>query len=102
MEAQRILDHSAPELFVTRAKQAGADFASQSGSLPAIAAICRHLDGIPLAIEFAAARAATLGVDEVAMGLRDRFALLTTGRRTALPRHKTLRATLDWSYRLLG
>ncbi len=66
-----------------------------------IAAICRHLDGIPLAIEFAAARAATLGVEQVATGLRDRFALLTSGRRTALPRHRTLRATLDWSYQLL-
>ena len=67
-----------------------------------IAAICRHLDGIPLAIEFAAARAATLGVEQVASGLRDRFELLTSGRRTALPRHRTLRATLDWSYQLLS
>jgi predicted ATPase len=63
-----------------------------------IAAICRDLDGIPLAIEFAAARAATLGIQPVADGLRDRFALLSSGRRTALPRHQTLRAVLDWSY----
>ena len=67
-----------------------------------IATICRQLDGIPLAIEFAAARAATLGVEQVASGLRDRFDLLTSGRRTALPRHRTLRATLDWSYQLLS
>src|SRR5262249_15906008 len=62
---------------------------------------CRHIDGIPLAIEFAASRAATLGVQHVAKGLGDRFALLTRGWRTALPRHQTLRAALDWSYELL-
>jgi predicted ATPase len=60
------------------------------------------LDGIPLAIEFAAARAATLGFRRVAAGLGDRFRLLTNGRRTALPRHRTLRAALDWSYELLS
>ena len=65
-------------------------------------AICQHLDGIPLAIEFAAARAATLGVQHVAARLNDRFALLAGARRTALPRHQTLRATLDWSYELLS
>jgi predicted ATPase len=59
-----------------------------------IAAICRRLDGIPLAIELAAARAAVLGVEEVATHLDDRFRILTGGRRTALPRHQTLRATL--------
>jgi hypothetical protein len=67
-----------------------------------IAAICRRLDGIPLAIELAAARAAVLGVEEVAKYLDDRFRLLIGGRRTALPRHQTLRATLDWSYELLS
>src|SRR5215472_567771 len=102
VDADQILGHSAPDLFVARAKELGADFSSQAESLPAIAAICRHLDGIPLAIEFAAARAATLGIEEVAAGLSDRFALLTSGRRTALPRHRTLGATLDWSYNLLS
>ena len=67
-----------------------------------IAAICRRLDGIPLAIELAAARAAVLGVEEVAARLDDRFRILTGGRRTALPRQQTLRATLDWSYELLS
>ncbi len=100
-EAQQILAYSAPELFIARAQEAGADFAAQAGDLQTIAAICRHLDGIPLAIEFAAARAAALGIEQVAAGLADRFALLTSGRRTALPRHRTLRATLDWSYRRL-
>ena len=66
-----------------------------------IAAICRRLDGIPLAIELAAARAAVFGIEELAARLDDRFHLLTGGRRTALPRHQTLRATLDWSYELL-
>ena len=73
----------------------------RDGRICAYRKICRHLDGMPLAIEFAAARAASLGLAQVADGLRDRFALLTTGRRTALPRHQTLRAALDWSYALL-
>jgi predicted ATPase len=98
MDARQILDHSAPELFITRAKELGSDFSVEPRDLPTIAAICRHLAGIPLAIEFATTRAATLGVHQVAVGLRDRFALLTSGRRTALPRHRTLRATLDRSY----
>jgi predicted ATPase/DNA-binding winged helix-turn-helix (wHTH) protein len=101
VDADDILSHSAPELFVARAQELGSDFSSDAKSLLTIAAICRHLDGIPLAIEFAAARAATLGIEPVAAALRDRFALLTSGRRTALPRHRTLRATLDWSYDLL-
>src|SRR5204862_4589774 len=66
-----------------------------------VAAICRHLDGIPLAIELAAARTNALGVEELAARLNDCLHLLTGGRRTALPRHQTLRATLDWSYQLL-
>ena len=69
--------------------------------LARIAAICRHLDGIPLAIEFAAATAAALGTQTVANSLHDRFSLLTRGRRTAAARHRTLRATLDWSHDLL-
>jgi predicted ATPase len=96
-EPPRILGYSAVQLFITRTKALDAD----AENLPAIAAVCRHLHGIPLAIEFAAARAATLGIQQVAIGLRDRFALLTSGRRTALRRHQTLRATFDWSYELL-
>ena len=100
-DPDQILSHSAPALFITRAKEINSDFSPSAGNLRTIAAICRQLDGIPLAIEFAAARAATLGIEQVAAGLRDRFALLTSGRRTALPRHRTLRATLDWSFDLL-
>ncbi len=93
--------HSAIRLFVARTQAQNADFSPHAADLSRIAAICRRLDGIPLAIEFAAARAATLGIDEVLARLDDRFRLLTEGRRLALPRHRTLRATLDWSYRLL-
>jgi predicted ATPase len=96
------LGHSAPTLFIARAKEQGSDFSSDDRSLRAIATVCRQLDGIPLAIEFAAARAATLGIGQVATALRDRLALPTSGRRTAFPRHRTLRATLDWSYDLLS
>ena len=94
-------NYSAMELFIARARESDASFTSGIEHSPMIATICRHLDGIPLAIEFAAARAATLGVEQVAIGLGDRFNLLKNGRRTALPRHRTLRATLDWSYQLL-
>ena len=101
-EPDVILDHSAVELFVTRAKALDGGFSTQPKDLSSIAEVCRHLDGIPLAIEFAAARAALVGTEQVAAGLRDRFALLTSGRRTAIPRHRTLRAALDWSYQLLS
>jgi non-specific serine/threonine protein kinase len=96
-----VLGYSAVELFVTRVNARDLDFSPLTDNLAATAAICRHLDGIPLAIEFAAARAAALGVKQVAAGLQDRFTLLSGGRRTILPRHQTLRAVLDWSYELL-
>jgi predicted ATPase len=78
------------------------DFSPSADELAVISVICQRLDGIPLAIEFAAARVATLGVHEVAAHLDDRFELLTAGRRTALPRHRTLRAVFDWSFDLLS
>src|SRR5882757_7173414 len=96
-----VLQYREVELFVARTKALNAGFSPTAEDLASIATICRRLDGIPLAIEFAAARAAVLSVQLVAAGLRDRFALLTAGRRTALPRHRTLRATLDWSHELL-
>ena len=96
-----IMQYSAVELFVARTKALNAGFSPRAEDLASIATICRRLDGIPLAIEFAAARAAALAFKRVAAGLRDRFALLTRGRRTALPRQRTLRATLDWSHELL-
>ena len=100
-EPGRVLDHSAVAFFAAKTRAYDSSFSPNDENLPVIAAICQHLDGIPLAIEFAAARAATLGVQQVALGLEDRFSLLTSSRRTALPRHQTLRAALDWSYELL-
>ncbi len=96
-----ILESGAVALFIAKANALHSDFSPQADMLPAIGAICRHLDGIPLAIEFAAARAAMLGVPQVTADLRNRFSLLTRGRRKALPRHRTLRAVLDWSHDLL-
>jgi predicted ATPase/DNA-binding winged helix-turn-helix (wHTH) protein len=96
-----VTQYSAVELFVARTKAVNASFSPHAEDLASIAAICRRLDGMPLAIELAAASAAALGIAQVSAGLRDRFALLTRGRRTALPRQRTLRATLDWGYELL-
>jgi predicted ATPase/DNA-binding winged helix-turn-helix (wHTH) protein len=96
-----IMQYSAVELFVARTKALNGGFSPHAEDLASIATICRHLDGIPLAIELAAASAAALGIEQVSAGVRDRFALLTRGRRTALPRQRTLRATLDWSHELL-
>ena len=95
------LEQSAVQLFVARLRALDPAFAVSRENVHSIVAICHHLDGIPLAIEFAAARAATLGVQYVASHLDDRFGLLTGGRRTALPKHQTLRAAIDWSYELL-
>src|SRR6202171_1016447 len=97
-----ILGRSAVQLLIARTKALNADFSPRGESLQLVAAISRQLDGIPLAIEFAAARVATLGLQQVAARLHDRFNLLTRGFRTALPRHQTLLATLDWSYELLS
>jgi non-specific serine/threonine protein kinase len=96
-----VLGHSAVQLFIARTKALDSKFSPHAENLPPIAAICRRLDGIPLAIEFAAARTAMLGPEVVLSRLHDRFELLIGGRRTALPRHQTLRATFDWSYELL-
>jgi len=100
--AEDVLAHSAVALFIARLRALSAEFSVTPANLMAIVEICRRLDGIPLAIEFAAARAATLSIAQVALGLEDRFGLLTSGRRTALPRHRTLRAALDWSFELLS
>jgi predicted ATPase/DNA-binding winged helix-turn-helix (wHTH) protein len=99
---EKILGSSAVELFVTRVKALDIGFSPTKENLSAIGDICRQLDGLPLAIEFAAARAAAIGAGKVLEGLRDRFGLLTSGRRTAMAHHRTLRATLDWSYQQLS
>jgi predicted ATPase/DNA-binding winged helix-turn-helix (wHTH) protein len=94
-------EYGAIRLFLERARAADPRFAPDRPLVELITAICRRLDGIPLAIELAAARVSALGVEGIAARLDDRFRLLTGGKRTALPRHQTLRATLDWSYELL-
>jgi predicted ATPase/DNA-binding winged helix-turn-helix (wHTH) protein len=94
--------YAAVRFFVERARATDSHFTPDRRNTALIAAICRRLDGIPLAIELAAARVASLGIEELAGRLDDVFNLLTGGRRTALPRHHTLRATLDWSYELLA
>jgi non-specific serine/threonine protein kinase len=89
-------------LFEERAAAADSHFRIDDRNATAVASVCRWLDGIPLAIEMAAARAGPLGIDELAAMLEARFEILRAGRRTALPRHQTLRATLDWSFGLLA
>src|SRR4051812_34095117 len=88
-------------LFVERAKLVRPDFTVTAENAAQLASICYRLDGIPLAIELAAPRLRSMSVDELSGRLDRRFALLTDGSRTALPRHRTLRSTIDWSYDLL-
>jgi predicted ATPase len=92
----------AVRLFVERARSVRPEFALDADNAPLVALICRQLDGVPLAIELAAARTKALSLREIADRLGDRFALLTAGSRTSEARHRTLRATLDWSYELLS
>lgn len=101
IEAKDLVRFSAVTLFIDRV-QSSTRFEPCRRDLPKIAEICRRLDGIPLALEFAAARVAELGLSEIAARLDDCFAILTRGRRTALPRHRTLAAAFDWSYGLLS
>ena len=101
-EAEDPWRFGAVRLFAARSGAWGVQVSDDQRVAAAIAGICRQLDGIPLAIELAAARAATLGIEGLGAHLADRFGLLTGGRRTAMPRHQTLRATLDWSYDLLS
>ena len=97
------LRHSeAVQLFIERAAAAKAGFGLLEHNAPAVAKICRRLDGIPLALELAAARVGMLTPEQIATRLDDRFKLLTGGSRTALPRQQTLRSLIDWSYNLLS
>ncbi len=89
-------------LFVERAATVSPGFSLTPASAPAILQVCQRLDGIPLAIELAAARVKLLQVHEISQRLDDRFRLLTGGSRAALPRYQTLRASIDWSYELLS
>ncbi len=94
--------YEAVRLFGERAAAADPGFAVGAGNVAAVAAICRALDGMPLAIELAAARVRVLSPEQIQARMNDRFGLLTTGDRSAAPRHQTLRATIEWSYDLLA
>ena len=96
-----VLTHAAAQLFVERSQSYTRDSQFDGATASEIATICRQLDGVPLALELAAVRVPTLGVRGVLDGLSDRFRFLTAGQRNALPRHRTLRATVEWSHCLL-
>ncbi|MBC8077936.1 MAG: tetratricopeptide repeat protein, partial [Chloroflexales bacterium] len=99
---EHLRESEAVQLFVERAAMAQPDFALTLHNAPAIAELCHRLDGMPLAIELAATRVRVMSIQELAARLDDRFNLLTSGNSTALPRHQTLRAMIDWSYDLLS
>ncbi|MBV6458752.1 MAG: hypothetical protein HONBIEJF_01890 [Fimbriimonadaceae bacterium] len=99
--AESLSHYEAVRLFIDRALQTQVSFEVTNENAPALASICHRLDGIPLAIELAAARVRSLSVEEINNRLDQRFRLLTGGSRTALPRQQTLRSLIDWSYDLL-
>lgn len=101
-EIEGLTQYEAVRLFIDRAILVSPHFTVTKDNAPAIAQICFRLDGIPLALELAAARVRMLSVDQISARLDDRFRLLTGGARTALPRQQTLRAMIDWSYDLLS
>jgi predicted ATPase len=97
-----LVQYEAIRLFAERAALSQPGFSVTASNAAAVAQICHRLDGIPLAIEFAAAQAKVLSVDQIGARLDDCFRLLTAGARKTLPRHQTLQATMDWSYDLLS
>jgi len=99
--ARESLTYSTVKLFIERVRLADNQFELVDGDAVAVADLCRRLDGNPLAVELAAARVGLFGIQGLAAQLAESFSTLTQGRRTALPRHQTLRATLDWSYDIL-
>ncbi|MBL0122408.1 MAG: tetratricopeptide repeat protein [Betaproteobacteria bacterium] len=101
IQLDAFMQYGAVRLFMDRAVAAQPAFKMTRQNVTAIADICRRLDGIPLAIELAAARVSALSVDKIATRLSDRFGLLTGGDKTSMPRQQTLRASIDWSYDLL-
>lgn len=97
-----LLGCEAVRLFIDRARLRSPGFQATDGDAAVLASICRRLDGIPLAIELAAARVGMMSLDALQARLDDRFRVLTGGSRTTLPRHRTLRSLIDWSHELLG
>jgi predicted ATPase len=102
ISVETLKSFEAAQLFAARAIAVAPGFALTNANAPAVAQVCQRLDGIPLAIELAAARVKVLRVEQIAARLNDRFRLLTGGSRTALPRHQTLQALIDWSHDLLS
>src|SRR5207302_1942134 len=99
---EELMASEATQLLVDRARQVVPSFEVNGHNAFAVAQVCQRLDGIPLAIELAAARLDTLNAQQIAVRLDQRFRLLSCGRRTAVRRQKTLEATIDWSYQLLS
>lgn len=99
---EQLLQYEAVRLFIDRALLVAPHFVVDKDNAPFIVQICYRLDGIPFAIELAAARLKMLSIEQISQRLDDRFRLLTGGARTALPRQQTLRATIDWSYDILS
>jgi predicted ATPase len=99
---EELAQYNAVQLFTERAASVSPGFGITTSNAAAVAQVCRRLDGIPLAIELAAARVGSLSVEQIASRLDNRFRLLTGGSRTAVPRQQTLRASIDWSYSLLS
>ncbi len=99
---ESLSQYEAVRLFIERAIRVRPNFQVTNENAPAVAQICHRLDGIPLAMELAAARTRMMTPEQIAEGLMDRFHLLTGGVRTVMPRQQTLQASVDWSYNLLG
>jgi len=102
VEVDRLMEYAATKLFVDRIRYVEREFSLSGSNAAAAAQVCSRLDGVPLAIELAAGRAASMSVPEIAAGLDDCFRLLTGGARTGVARQRTLRATIDWSHALLS
>jgi predicted ATPase/DNA-binding winged helix-turn-helix (wHTH) protein len=102
LSIESLIASDATRLFIDRATAAEPAFSVTSDNVSSIASVCRRLDGIPLAIELAAARVAVLSPEQIEARLHDRFRLLTGGARTSVARQRTLEATVDWSYQLLS
>jgi predicted ATPase/DNA-binding winged helix-turn-helix (wHTH) protein len=98
LSAAEALDYAAVRLFVDRASASDRSFRLTDDIVATIANICRRLDGLPLAIELAAGRIGAFGLSGIEAGLDNRFQILSEGRRTAMPRHRTMAAAIDWSY----
>jgi predicted ATPase/class 3 adenylate cyclase len=102
VELEALSQFDAVRLFLDRAAKARPNFVLSVDNAPAVAQVCSRLDGIPLAIELAAARVRAMTIEQIAAGLDDRFRLLTGGARTVVPRQQTLAASVDWGYGLLS